>query len=218
MIIAAGGIGSRMGTTTPKQYLLLSGKMIALYSFELFCQMEEIDEIIVVCESAFRSFFFCSHKLISFADAGIKRQDSIFNGFRKASKIASIVCTHDAARPFVEKEAVLSLLNQTLKIGAATLVAPVICTIKQCKNGLVENTLDRSRLWETQTPQAMRRELFEQGFVNVQSKNLDVTDDTSLAELLNKPVAIVPSSHRNFKITTPIDLAVAQELTDLLRS
>jgi 2-C-methyl-D-erythritol 4-phosphate cytidylyltransferase len=210
MILAAGGVGSRMGASIPKQYLFLSDKPIALHSFELFCQMEEFDEIIVVCEPQFRSLFSYADKPIFFADPGKRRQDSIFSGFCAASKRASIVCTHDSARPFVEKKEILALLDQALEFGAATLGAPVLSTIKKCRsNRIAEATLDRSSLWEIQTPQALRYDLMKRGFGLAADRNIDVTDDTSLAELIGAPVVVVPSPHSNFKITTPTDMAVA---------
>ena len=213
MILAAGGIGSRMGAPIPKQYLPLSGKPIALYSFDLFCKMDEIDEIIIVCEHEFRPLFSSAQKPIRFANPGKRRQESIFNGLSAASQNATIICTHDAARPFVERKEILALLEKTLEIGAATLASPVICTIKQCREDrVVKKTLDRSHLWEIQTPQALRRDSLEQGFAFAAANNIEVTDDTSLAELLHLPVAIVSSPRRNFKITTPDDLAIAQAL------
>jgi 2-C-methyl-D-erythritol 4-phosphate cytidylyltransferase len=213
LILVAGGSGSRIGSLIPKQFLPLAGKPIALHSFDLFCEMEEIDEIVVVCAPEFRSLFSCKSKPLFFADPGRRRQDSIFSGFWKTSKQASIVCTHDAARPFIEKKAVLSLLEETLKTGAATLGSPVVCTIKECSpNRCVAKTLDRSKLWEIQTPQAIRREIFAKGISLVQDKNLEITDDTALAELLQAEVAVVPSSPRNFKITHPQDLLVAEAI------
>jgi len=198
-----------MKTSIPKQFLPLSGKPIALHSFELFSQMEEIDEIIVVCEPKYRSLFPAK----KFALPGIRRQDSIYNGFCLVSPEAGIISTHDAARPFVDKALLLDLFEQTLKIGAATLAAPVVSTIKEChEDRMVKKTLPRSQLWEIQTPQAMKRSLFERGFAQIQKQNIDITDDVFLAEVLNEPVAIIPSSHRNLKITTPIDLAVAKAI------
>lgn len=215
MVLAAGGVGSRMGASLPKQYLPLSGKPLALYSFDLFCQMDEIDEIVVICEPQYRFYFSSQEKPVLFADPGRRRQDSILNGFLRASKKARILCTHDSARPFVEKKELLALLEKTVEMGAATLAAPVICTIKECNaNGKVEKTLDRSRLWEIQTPQAMRREFFERGFSYVLENCLEITDDTSLAELLGEEVAIVSSSYRNFKVTTPSDMAAARILCE----
>ncbi len=217
MILAAGGIGSRMSASLPKQFIPLSGKPLALYSFELFCQMGQIDEIVVVCDPKFRSYFSDATKPVLFADPGKRRQDSILNGFRAASKKAEILCTHDSARPFVREKEILALLDKAVEMGAATLAAPVISTIKECdESGKVEKTLDRSRLWEIQTPQAMRRNLFERGFLHVEEQRLEITDDTSLAELLGAPVAIVSSPHRNFKVTTPTDLTIAQTLCERL--
>jgi len=216
LIFAAGGVGSRMGSLIPKQYLPLAGRPIALHSFSLFDSMDEIDEIIVVCEPE-RRHLFNSKKPLRFALPGPRRQDSIRNGLSAVSPNASIICTHDAARPFAATQDILKLIQQTIETGAATLAAPVICTIKQAsRERIVEKTLDRSHLWEIQTPQGLRRDLFEKGFAYAEKNKIEVTDDTSLAELLGHPVAIVPSPHRNFKITTPTDLAVANTLCNAI--
>lgn len=213
MIFAAGGIGSRMESPVPKQFLPLGGKTIALHSFELFSGMEAIDEIVVVCAPQFQSQFYTTKKPVCFASPGTRRQDSIYNGLKAANPKAKILCTHDVARPFIDQETVSRLLEKALEIGAATLAAPVVYTIKQsCANGHVKQTLDRSNLWEIQTPQAMRRDLFERGFSLVAELKSTVTDDVSLAELLAEPVAIVPSKRSNLKITTPTDLAIAKVL------
>jgi 2-C-methyl-D-erythritol 4-phosphate cytidylyltransferase len=202
-----------MGGPTPKQYLPLSSKPIVLHSFELFCQMEEIDEIVVVCEQECRSLFVSSGKRILFADPGKSRQLSIFSGFSKTSKEAAIICTHDAARPFVEKKDVIALLEKTVEVGAASLAAPIFCTVKQANEALfVEKTLERAKLWEIQTPQALLRDRFERGVQEALASGIALTDDVSLSELIGEPVAIVPSSRRNFKITDPIDLSVAEAL------
>jgi 2-C-methyl-D-erythritol 4-phosphate cytidylyltransferase len=213
MILAAGGIGSRMGSVIPKQYLNLCGKPIALHSFELFCHLDAIDELVVVCEKKFRSLFITDKKKVLFADPGERRQDSIYNGLQNASPNASWICTHDAARPLVQEKEIVALLKQGKKTGAAALAIPLISTIKRCnKDLIVEQTVDRSSCWEIQTPQILRRDLMEKGFAFAYNHQLNVTDDVSLAELIQAPVAIVPSSPSNFKITLPFDLTVASLL------
>ncbi len=213
LIFCAGGIGSRMGASTPKQYLTLEDKPIALYSFELFAASPEIDEIIVVCEPQYQSLFHCPHKPLSFALPGKERQLSVYSGLLKTSAQSDYVLTHDSARPFLERPYLLAVLEAVLRTGAAALAAPVVCTIKQCSSSrIVEKTLDRSRLWEMQTPQALSRSLFFDAFAHAFKNNINVTDDMALAESFGHTVEIVPSTSHNLKITTPFDLAVAKIL------
>jgi 2-C-methyl-D-erythritol 4-phosphate cytidylyltransferase len=208
VILLAGGIGSRMGSPLPKQFLLLNKKPIALHSFELFANHPLVKEIVVVCEPEYQHFF---SGPVKFAIPGPRRQDSVYSGLLKSTQ--EIVLTHDSARPFLESKYLSPLLEAVRRSGAAALGAPVTSTIKQClPNKLVEKTLDRSALWEIQTPQGMHRDLFFQTFEYVQKYNLDVTDELSMVEAIGHPSEIVPCTPRNFKITTPFDLAVAETL------
>jgi len=208
LILLAGGIGSRMGAPIPKQYLLLNHKPVALYSFETFSKSPLITEIVVVCEPEYQHFF--SGPVI-FARPGPRRQDSVYSGLLKATQ--EVVLTHDSARPFIESKYISPLLEAVRRTGAATLATPVTSTIKQCQtNKIIEKTLDRSLLWDIQTPQALRRDLFFQAFAHIQKNNLDVTDDLSMVEAMSHPAEIVPCTPRNFKITTPFDLTVAEAM------
>lgn len=208
LIFLAGGIGSRMGAPIPKQYLLLNHKPIALYSFETFSKCPLITEIVVVCEPEHQHFF---SGPVRFAKPGPARQDSVYSGLLEATQ--EIVLTHDSARPFIESKYLPPLLEAVRRTGAATLATPVTSTIKQCQtNRIIEKTLDRTLLWDIQTPQAMRRELFFQAFAHVKKHNLSVTDDLSMVEAMGHPAEIVPCTPRNFKITTPFELAVAETI------
>lgn len=212
LIFLAGGIGSRMGSAVPKQFLPLFGKPIALHSFELFSRSSEIDEIIVVCDPSRRSLFECE-KPVRFAFPGNRRQDSVYSGLLLTSPQSRYVLTHDAARPFLDSAGLRSVLAAVQRTGAAALAAPVSSTIKEAyPTHLVKRTLDRSTLWEMQTPQALLRSLFFSAFEHALRNNLDLTDDLSLAESVGHPAEIVPYTPRNFKITTPFDLAVAETL------
>lgn len=208
LILLAGGIGSRMGVPIPKQYLFLKNKPIALYSFDLFKTAPAITEIVVVCEPEYQHFF---SGPVTFAKPGPKRQDSVYSGLLQSTQ--EIILTHDSARPFIELQYLPPLLEAVRRTGAAALASPVTSTIKQCQpNKIVEKTLDRSRLWEIQTPQALRRDLFFKAFDYIQKHNLEVTDDLSMVEAMGHAAEIVPCTPRNFKITTPFDLAVAEVL------
>ncbi len=215
VILLAGGKGMRMGNSTPKQFLSLYGKPLVLHSFFLFAKFPGIREIIVICEEQYRSLFpTMQSPAIHFADPGVRRQDSVWNGFSKVARESQLICIHDCARPFLSMDDCRAVIEEGWKHGAAVLATPVKNTIKaSTEDGFVENTLNRSFLWDIQTPQVIIPEWLREGFKR--AKELDdctVTDDVSLVELLGYPVKLVKGSDSNFKITTPTDLSLAESL------
>jgi len=211
LILVAGGTGTRFGTPLPKQFLPFQGKPIVRYSLELFDAMEEISEIIAVADPAYHALFAGTQKKISFAEPGRERWNSVYSGLKKCSPHSDLIMTHDSARPFIDRATVLAVIEAALRVGAAAPGTPIINTVKQCTpSRIVEKTVDRSCLWEVQTPQALKPELFHQGLALVEQKSLPITDDLSLTELLGHPSEIVPSSPRNFKITMPFDWKLAE--------
>jgi 2-C-methyl-D-erythritol 4-phosphate cytidylyltransferase len=219
VILLAGGVGSRMGAEIPKQFLQVLGKPIVNYSFELFLAMEEVDEIVVVCGQEYRSYFEqASPKRIAFAQPGVRRQDSMQNGLREISNTAHLVCVHDAARPCVTEAQVQSVLAAAQEEGAAVLGMPIKSTVKEVdRNGFVIRTLDRSHVWEMQTPQVATPTLLRGGLEVAAEQGLTVTDDMALVELLDSPVKVVEGSYDNLKVTTPEDLDVVKGILSAVK-
>jgi 2-C-methyl-D-erythritol 4-phosphate cytidylyltransferase len=213
VILLAGGTGSRMNASCPKQYLLLKNKLIVLHSFEVFLSMPEINEIIIVCDPAYQSHFSkqSSEKPIKFALPGKRRQDSVYNGLQSVNPESQLICIHDAARPLVTLPVVLRVLKAAHQHGAAAPGLPLTFTLKE-SDGMqfVKNSPDRSLMWEIQTPQALRPDILRKGFESAIAQNKTVTDDVSLAELINHPVKLVEGSRKNIKITTQEDLFIAE--------
>ena len=216
VILLAGGKGSRMNSSIPKQYLKLREKPIVSYSYELLLTLPNLKEMIVVCENEYQSFFENPSNIpLKFALPGKRRQDSVFNGLQKVSRDTHLVCIHDSARPFLNKTFVLEAIHQASIHGASSLAVPLKYTVKEVdEDGLVLKTLDRTKLFEIQTPQIIEYELLKRSFLNNQETNIDVTDDTSLVEHLDKPVKLVLSSYQNIKITTAEDLKLAENILD----
>lgn len=210
-ILLGGGLGRRMASSTPKQFLPLAGKPVILHSFELFLRFSEIKEIIIVCDHAYQHLF--DHPLVKFAKPGAERQDSVFNGACLASPDSDRLLIHDGARPCLEYDLLDSLLKEAQNHLALALAVPVTSTIKQTNcDGFVEKTLNRTCLWEIQTPQIIEPSLYKQAALLAQSQNLVLTDDVSLVELLGHPVKLVKGSYKNIKITTPEDLVFCNTL------
>ncbi|KAL6763405.1 2-C-methyl-D-erythritol 4-phosphate cytidylyltransferase-domain-containing protein [Haematococcus lacustris] len=221
IILLAGGVGKRMGAAIPKQYLDLRGSPIATYSLRTFSKMREVLEIIIVCEPSWRALFqqaidgLPRAVPIKWALPGSERQDSVFSGLQQVATDAALVAVHDSARPLVTAHDALRCFQDGLQVGAAVLGVPVKPTIKEVDaQGLVVKTLQRSKLWEVQTPQVIRTELLRNGFALVKAQGLDVTDDVSIIEALGKPVRVTPGSYTNIKVTTPEDMSVAEGFLD----
>lgn len=212
LILLSGGKGTRMGSALPKQYLPLHGKPVALHSLDLFVHHPAIEEVIVVCALPYREIF--ADYPVRFAEPGKERQDSLYNGLQQLSHACEWVCVHDAARPLVTSEMITTLIAEGKKVGAACLGMPTKWTMKEAdREEHVAQTLDRSKIWEIQTPQLVRRDLLEEGFAHAKAHGICVTDDVSIVEEIGHPVKLVRGSYKNIKITTPEDLIIAECLS-----
>lgn len=202
----------------PKQYLPLLGQPIALHSFHTFANMDEVKEIVIVCDPSYRDIFEDAGKVspkvvLKFALPGKERQFSVLNGLKEICESAKLACVHDSARPLVCEKDVRKVISDAYIHGAAVLGVPVKATIKEAKHdGFVARTLDRRWLWEMQTPQVIEPSLLRRGFELVEQQNLEVTDDVSIVEYLKHPVFITEGSYTNIKVTTPDDMIVAERI------
>lgn len=122
------------------------------------------------------------------------------------------VVVHDAARPLVTAELVEEVLAALSEADCAIAAAPVTDTIKETRDGEVVRTLDRAGLWAVQTPQAFRRSVLERAFGQPEDALAAATDDASLVEAIGGTVRIVAAPRENLKVTTPLDLRVAELL------
>ncbi|CAM9704651.1 unnamed protein product [Chrysoparadoxa australica] len=217
VVLLAGGVGSRMKADRPKQFLELLGKPVLLHSLELLMSLDGVERIVLVIDEQYRDQF-ASYQAedprLVFADPGKERQDSVYNGLQGIQNGASVVCIHDAARPLVTKENVYQVIADAQKHGAAVLGVPMKATVKESDDGeFVQRTIDRSRLWEIQTPQVIKPQLLLDGFAKVKSESLEVTDDVSIIEQLGLPVVkLTMGEYTNLKLTTPDDMLVAEQV------
>ncbi|KAK1385836.1 2-C-methyl-D-erythritol 4-phosphate cytidylyltransferase, chloroplastic [Heracleum sosnowskyi] len=223
VILLAGGKGTRMGASMPKQYLPLLGQPIALYSFYTFSLMPEVKEIIVVCDPSYRDIFEDAKDKIQvnlkFALPGKERQDSVYSGFQAVDSNSTLLCIHDSARPLVSSIDTKKVLIDGWLIGAAVLGVHAKATIKEANTAsFVVKTLDRKTLWEMQTPQVIKPEILKRGFELVNREGLEVTDDVSIVEHLKLPVYITEGSYTNIKVTTPDDLLLAERILNTASS
>ncbi len=214
VIIAAGGSGSRMGKDMPKQFLKIGGKTILEKTTEVFQKNEYTDAIGIVMKSEYintaRAMLKGFSKVVFISEGGKQRQDSVAEGLRILKEKVpdyDLVLIHDAARPFVTDEVILSCLKGADSIGAAVAAVPVKDTIKQR-----HLTLERKELYSVQTPQGFAREIIEKAYERAYSDGYFGTDDGSLVERLGMPVATTEGDYANIKITTKEDLPMERRI------
>jgi len=215
-IIAAAGFGRRMKADRPKQLLELNGTPIIIHTIRKFDASPAVDYIIVTAlresveevRELVRSADF--RKSVTVIEGGERRQDSVAAGLEHLQPATDVVAVHDGVRPFVSREDIENVVRQAERTGAAILAVPIVETVKQVEKELVESTLTREHLVLAQTPQAFRTEVLNQAFERARKDEYYGTDESSLVERLEHPVAIVRGSERNIKITRPSDLTLAR--------
>ncbi|WP_040667627.1 IspD/TarI family cytidylyltransferase, partial [Nitrolancea hollandica] len=148
---------------------------------------------------------------IAVCRGGATRQESVAAGITRLPATVDLVLIHDAARPLVTPELIRQGIAMARQHGSAVAAIPVVDTIKQVDpEGRVLATPDRATLYAAQTPQVFRRDWLAAAYKR--ARDLPVTDEASLLELAGLPVYIYPGSPENLKLTTPIDLLIAEAL------
>lgn len=208
-VIVAGGSGKRFASALPKQFLSLGGKPVFMWSVETFSALKAFRQIIVVVPSDRLKTLSAKYKNITFAAGGKERFDSVKAGLALIDKETDLVAVHDAARPLIDKNDILAVLKKAKETGAAIAAEKTKDTVKTVKNGKVTGTLDRSLLWNVQTPQIFKKTLLDKAY----SKKIPAktTDDSQLIEKMNVKVYVVETSLPNFKITGARDFVYAKE-------
>ena len=208
-IIPAAGSGERFGEE--KQFKLLSGRPLFFHTLKLFLQSDYIDEIIVAVPSAnvdstHRDVLSMSvGKPVKVVAGGTRRQDSVKNGIDVSDSDSTLVCIHDAARPFVTEDLIQRSISACEFADGAIVGIPSKDTVKFSENGLVKETLDREKIWLAQTPQCFHKNKLLQALYYAETENLTGTDESALMEAMGFSIKLVEGDSNNFKITTKDD-------------
>lgn len=219
-LIPAAGMGSRMQAGINKQYLQLGDRPLLAHTLAVFDRHPAVDRIVVVvpaveidyCQRTVIEACGCT-KVTAVVAGGAERQDSVRLGLDACGDLDDdLVLIHDGARPFLAAEQIDAVLAAARSEGAALLGVPAKDTIKEVASGRVVGTPERGSLWQAQTPQAFRLGLIRMAHRRALNDGFHGTDDAALVERLGQPVAMVPGSYRNLKVTTPEDLLLAQAL------
>ena len=214
-----------MGAPAPKQFIALSGMPILARTLSVFDAVPVVDHVVVVVppgdEARCRATVVDPYgftKVRAIVPGGAVRQESVIRGLEAIDRHASIVVTHDAARPLVTGSLVQRVVEVAGASGAAVAALRVVDTLKRRTedDGMV-TTVDRENLWVAQTPQAFRVDVFREAVTRATADHFIGTDDASLVERLGIPVSLVDGEPLNFKITRPQDVLLAEEVLAKVR-
>lgn len=218
LIIPASGTGVRMNAELPKQYLKLENGLTVLdQTLKTLLGIKQIKGCVIAIadnDTEFKHSLFANHnKLLATATGGKERFHSVMsalNSLRPFAKDNDWVLVHDAVRACIKASEVVNLIKQLENHSVGGLLATqVIDTIKKSHHHTVEKTIDRSTLWQAQTPQMYRFGVLFKALENVIKNNLSITDEASSIEYLGLESVLVPASKSNLKITTKQDLDLA---------
>lgn len=214
-IIVAAGAGRRFGEM--KQFAYLRAKPVLEWTLERFQAHAEVGTIVLVLpdEQDLKHYRLRYDKIVEIVRGGEKRQDSVWQGFRLLAAAApEVVLVHDGARPLVPADLISRVIAAARAGGAAVPVLPVEDTIKEVREDRVAGTIDRSLLFRAQTPQGFRYDVLKKALDAARKDRFLGTDEAALVERIGLPVTPVPGDPRNVKITTPIDIPIAEALLD----
>lgn len=222
-VVLAAGQGSRMQTAVAKQFLDLDGKPVIFYALNTF-EESSVDRVVLVAGAD--EIEFCQKEIVekygfskvcAVVAGGKERYHSVYAGLCALEEYLfpdGIVLIHDGARPLVEQALIEETIAAAEKWGAAVAAVPVKDTIKIAdQEQFAAQTLDRSTLWQMQTPQTFSYPLIRRAYDRLLSDEqfqVGVTDDAMVAECMAAArVKLVNGSYENIKVTTPEDMAIA---------
>lgn len=218
VIIVAAGTGSRTGSTELKQFRWVAGKPMLLHSVQRCMDRSDVAVVITVLPRSHAGdpppwIFQCDVDRLLVSAGGRERGDSVYAGLTDLPPEVRIVVIHDAARPLFDAETLDHAIAAARAGSGAVAGIPVTDTLKRAdESDRVIDTVDRTRLWRAQTPQAFPRDMIERAYSDARAHGIRATDDAALCERLGMPVVMVRGSERAMKITEEADFARAEAL------
>ena len=216
-IIVAAGDSTRMGSKISKQLIPLNGRPAIEYTLKAFQECPQIDEIIVAArnidieEIAHIAFEF--KKVTAVTGGGATRSASVRKGIHAASKQATHFAIHDGARVLITPREISRAVTAGHEYGAVALGTPVTDTLKVVDDDLqILDTPDRASMYAVQTPQVFDSVLYRRAMAHALDVGLETTDDCALIEALGERVRIVRGEYANIKLTTPVDVTLAEAI------
>lgn len=227
-VVLAAGVGKRMQSDVPKQYLLLKDKPILWYALNAFETSEVIDCIILVVgkgeipycrENMVEKYGF--QKVEKIIEGGAERFLSVWEALKviKEQEERGYIFIHDGARPFVSEKIIADTFEAAKTYGGCVAAMPVKDTIKIAdEGGFGVKTPNRKTVWMVQTPQTFEKKLIVEAYGQLienldalEAQGIQITDDAMVVETMKKmPVKLVEASYENIKITTPEDIRIGE--------
>lgn len=207
-----------MNTKISKQLIPLWGKPIIVYTLLAFEEATLVDEVVLVVNKGVMGYYkrniierYGIKKVKRIVAGGVTRQESVYNGLQKVSDQTKIVAIHDGARPLVTPELIDRSIQSLGDKSGLVVSIPVQDTVKIVgSDQVIKETLDRRRIWTAQTPQVFLLEVIRKAHEMARADGFVGTDDGSLVERLGLEVSVMLGSKENIKITTPLDLTMAE--------
>ena len=218
LIVPASGVGKRMESTTPKQYLRLeNGLTIIDQCLKTILEINSISGFVVALsntDSFFKSSSFFNHsKIIAIAEGGIERFNSVLNALNSLNETAQPndwILVHDSVRPCVKKSDIEMLIREASKDSIGGILATnATDTVKEKNASGSISTIDRNKLYMAQTPQMFRFGILKEAIENAIKLGSEITDESEAIENLGHPIKIISGSSSNIKITTKDDIDLA---------
>ena len=219
VIICAAGAGSRFGGDRKKPFVDVAGRPAFLRSVDFFSERADVCQVLVaispedqeLVEVKWGAALAFSGVKVCFG--GAERFETVANALKKVSEEADLIAVHDSVRCCLTKEWLDALFAKAGQTGAAMLAAPVVATLKRVKNGVIVDTVDRTGLYEAQTPQVFDAKLLKEAYTKLDSLDKSkITDDAQLVEAAGHAVSIVETDQSNIKMTQKNDLPIAEAI------
>lgn len=214
VVVAAGSAARMQGID--KMLAPLAGVPVVLRSVRALAASDCIDSLVIVtrteCMETLRTLCAEVSKPVTVVAGGASRPESVLAGLAALPEETELAAIHDGARPLVTQSVIAEAVEAAGRCGAAAPAVPVHDTIKQAENGLVRATPERKTLFAVQTPQVFDVKLLKTVLRAAMERGIALTDDCSAVEAAGKPVVLTQGCEENLKITTPVDLTLAEAI------
>ena len=219
VIVCAAGAGVRFGGGRKKPFIDVAGRAAFVRSIEFFANRDDIKQVILAISPDDEEMVklkwganlsFSGTKLCY---GGTERFETVAKALEMVRDDIELIAVHDAVRCCLQEDWVDEVIAQAAKTGAAILACPVVATVKKVVDGKITETVDRTGLYEAQTPQVFDAALLREAYGRLGKidKNT-ISDDAALVEAMGKEVAIVETDHSNIKITRKSDVPIAEAI------
>lgn len=217
VIVPAGGSGLRMRHTLPKLLIPLAGIPLIERTIRRFISVPLREMIIPVSDALNEPLTRICEDLhapfpIRLTGGGAERQDSVWNALQILDPETEIIAVHDAARPFFDPGLLKKALPLLKEYSGAVAAIPATYTMKEADGNVIRRTVPRETLWQINTPQIFLREALMRAYETAMRDGFYGTDEAMLLERIGLPVTLIPDTSRNIKITTALDLRVAEAI------